>query len=153
MKFGPIWFSVFSFIPIPLSIITALVPAKHDVRPLGTSADRASLWEKVAVIVGGGFFLCLGSSLRAGLNFLPQRLNGDPAWYHSKGIFYVFLPVVEICAVLIFVGGRMDRKFFVGVQAGKEDDVESVERGEMEMGEKEKEMGVVSGESSSSESA
>jgi len=116
MKLGPIWFSVFAFLPMPISILTALFHTTNDICPLGTRTDRASKWEKTALICTAAFFLTLGASIRAGINFLPARLNSNPAWYHHRAVFYIFLPAVEILAVLTFVVGRMDRKFFVGTQ-------------------------------------
>ncbi|RPA88059.1 hypothetical protein BJ508DRAFT_409967 [Ascobolus immersus RN42] len=112
MKLGPIWFTVFAFLPLPLSTLIALTRSTRTT-PLGTPADRATKWQKVALICAASFFLTLGASIRAGINFLPARLNSNPAWYHHRAVFYVFLPVVEICAVLVFVAGRMDRKFYV----------------------------------------
>ncbi|RPA85845.1 hypothetical protein BJ508DRAFT_168394 [Ascobolus immersus RN42] len=119
MKIGPIWFAVFSFLPLPIMLGSALRPAHADATPLGTAADRSGMWEKVAVVVGAAVVLTLGSSVRAGANFLPKRMNSDPAWYHGKGTFYVFLPVVEIAAMLMFLVGRMDKKFHIPIEEEK----------------------------------
>lgn len=53
------------------------------------------------------------NSVRAAAAFLPARPITNPAWYHRRAAFYVFLPTLEVLVVVLYAAARVDQRFFV----------------------------------------
>jgi len=54
----------------------------------------------------------LESAFRAAVAFLPPRPVTNPAWYHKRAAFYVFLATIEALVVLLYAVARADQRMF-----------------------------------------
>ncbi|KAJ5431491.1 Protein of unknown function DUF3112 [Penicillium cf. griseofulvum] len=109
MIYGQTYFSIISFLPIPLVLLVLLSPNRKQIQQVGSGG-----WvPKVFIVVLVSLLLCLGASFRAATSWMPPRPVTDPAWYHSKACFYVFNFTIDILAVAIFFVGRVDQRFWV----------------------------------------
>ncbi|GAM42012.1 hypothetical protein TCE0_043f15606 [Talaromyces pinophilus] len=103
------YMAFFSFLPLALAIIIAIVPKGTDRENFGTGSFAAKLW-----IVGGtSFLLCLGAAFRAACNFMPTRPATDPYSFQGRACFYVFYFTLEILVVYAFLFARIDKRFWI----------------------------------------
>lgn len=109
MLYGQTYFSIISFLPLPLVLLVLLSPNRKRIQEVGSGS-----WIVKIFIVGlVSSLLCLGASFRAGTTWMPPRPITDPAWYHSKACFYIFDFTIDILVVAIFFVGRVDQRFWV----------------------------------------
>jgi len=113
-KVGIVYFTVFSFLPTPLALLARFVPAAGPKEPFG---KLGSLSHKVAIVVAASLLLTLEDAIRAAAAFLPARPLTNPAWYHQRATFYVFMPTLEVLVVILFAVTRVDQRFFVDGKA------------------------------------
>ncbi|KAK4867045.1 hypothetical protein LT330_007786 [Penicillium expansum] len=107
--YGQTYFSIVSFLPLPLVLLVLLSPNRKRIQEVGSGN-----WVVKVFIVGlVSSLLCLGASFRAGTSWMPPRPVTDPAWYHSKACFYIFNFTIDILVVAIFFVGRVDQRFWV----------------------------------------
>ncbi|KGO76373.1 Protein of unknown function DUF3112 [Penicillium italicum] len=107
--YGQTYFSIISFLPLPLVLLVLLSPDRKRIQKVGSGS-----WVAKVFIVGlVSSLLCLGASFRAGTTWMPPRPITDPAWYHSKACFYIFNFTIEVLVVAIFFVGRVDQGFWV----------------------------------------
>ena len=59
----------------------------------------------------GGCTIIAG--FKAGVVWSPPRPATDPAWYDSKASFYCFNFMIEILILALYVGSRVDKRFYV----------------------------------------
>jgi Protein of unknown function (DUF3112) len=106
---GATYFSIFSFLPLAITIILAVLPKAANSENFGTGSWAAKLW-----IVGiSSLLLCLGEVFRTAVNYMPERLASDPYSFQGRACFYVFYFTVEIIVVYTFLFTRIDRRFWV----------------------------------------
>jgi len=107
-RFGIIYFTVFSFLPVPMVLAARFVPSptKAKFGKLGTTTH------KVIIVVIAGLLLTLENAFRAAVAFLPPRPVTNPAWYHKRAAFYVFLATIEALVVLLYAVARVDQRMF-----------------------------------------
>ncbi|OQD90783.1 hypothetical protein PENANT_c001G09830 [Penicillium antarcticum] len=109
LLYGVTYFSVVSFLPLPLVLLVVLSPNRKRIEEFGSGS-----WiVKVFLVTLVGSLLCLGASFRAGTSWMPPRPVTDPTWYHSKACFYIFNFSIDILVVAIFFVGRVDQRFWV----------------------------------------
>ncbi|KAL8828511.1 MAG: hypothetical protein Q9191_002550 [Dirinaria sp. TL-2023a] len=107
--YGQTYYSVISFLPIPLVIIGLIIPRKTRVEKFGSGRFRS----KIHILLWATALLCLGAAFRCGTNYKAPRPRDDPAWYHSKACFYIFNFTVEIIVIFLYVVVRVDKRFWV----------------------------------------
>lgn len=115
-KFCGIWFTVFAFAPIPVVLISVLIPSGSPPTRLGTG----SMGIKVAMVLMVSVLLTLGAAFRTSLMFLPTRPITNPAWYHGRPAFYTFTPMLELLVVIALVVFRFDQRFYLDGKAERE---------------------------------
>jgi len=108
--YGQTFYTAISFLPLPMVLLGLVVPRKTRVEKFGQGRFRT----KIAILLTSTFFLCLGASYRAGVNYAGgMRPRNDPANYQNKACFYIFNFVVEIIVIYLYVLVRVDQRFFV----------------------------------------
>ncbi|KAJ5956375.1 hypothetical protein N7501_010654 [Penicillium viridicatum] len=107
--YGQTYFTIVSFLPLPLLLLVLLSPNREQIQQVGSGSSVA----KVFIVGLASSLLCLGASFRAGTSWMPPRPITDPAWYHSKACFYIFNFTIDILVVAIFFVGRVDQRFWV----------------------------------------
>ncbi|KAI5857778.1 hypothetical protein BZA05DRAFT_441085 [Tricharina praecox] len=115
-RFGIIYFTVFSFMPIPLVLAARFIrtPAKAKFGKMGTTMH------KVIIVIIASLLLTLENAFRAAIAFLPPRPITNPAWYHKRAAFYVFLPTLEVIVVILYAVARVDQRMFEHGKAERE---------------------------------
>ncbi|CAG7965744.1 unnamed protein product [Penicillium nalgiovense] len=109
LLYGQTYFSIISFLPLPLVLLVILSPDRKRIQEVGSGS-----WVgKVFIVVLVSCLLCLGASFRAGTSWMTPRPVTDPAWYHSKACFYIFNFTIDLLVVVIFFVGRVDQRFWV----------------------------------------
>ena len=107
--YGQTYFSIISFLPLPLVLLVLLSPNRKRIQEVGSGS-----WVAKIFIVGlVSCLLCLGASFRAGTSWMTPRPVTDPAWYHSKACFYIFNFTIDFLVVVIFFVSRVDQRFWV----------------------------------------
>lgn len=101
-----------AFAPVSILILGVLLPKLRNgprtVQKFGTGRFRT----QIRLILASSLLITLGAAFRAGIAYAPRPAN-DPAWYHSKAIFYCSNFVIEIIVVYLYVLARVDRRFHV----------------------------------------
>jgi hypothetical protein len=107
--YGQTYFSIISFLPLPLVLLVLLSPNRKRIQEVGSGS-----WVVKVFIVGlVSCLLCLGASFRAGTSWMSPRPVTRPAWYHSKACFYIFNFTIDFLVVVIFFVARVDQRFWV----------------------------------------
>ena len=107
--YGQTYYAFLSFLPIPIVLISLLIPQTARTDKFGSGRHRNKLW----LLLFSSALLCLGASFRTGTNYLPLRPRDDPAWYHSKACFYIFNFSIEIIVVYSYILFRVDKRFHI----------------------------------------
>ncbi len=107
--YGGTYFAVVAFLPIPMVVYSFIVSRKKSVELFGVGSFQS----KIFIVLAAAVLLTLGAAFRVGTNYLPPRLKGRPAPYHSKACFYIFNFVVEILVVYLYAIARVDLRFHV----------------------------------------
>lgn len=107
--YGGTFYAFISFLPIPLVLISLIIPRKTHVQKFGEGRFR----NKIIILLLAATLLCLGATYRVGTNFKNPRPRTDPPGYFSKACFYIFNFVVEIIVILLYVIVRVDRRFWI----------------------------------------
>lgn len=115
-KFCGIWFTLFAFAPIPVTLISVLIPSRSPPTRLGDG----SMSTKVAMVLLVSVLLTLGAAFRTSLPFLPTRPLTNPAWYHERPAFYIFTPMLELLVVIALIVFRFDQRFYLDGKAERE---------------------------------
>ena len=103
------YFMSIAFAPIPMIILTFIVPRKTRVEKFGKGRWRTKIW----ILLIAATLLTLGAAFRTGTSYKSPRMRTDPAWYDAKWCFYIFDFSVEIIVVYIYVILRVDQRFHV----------------------------------------
>jgi hypothetical protein len=112
LLYGTTTFAVISFLPIPLTLATALIPRRND-RPLDNFGE-GRWYNKTAILLAGTMLVSFGACYRAGTSWMkavPQR-QPMPGLL-GKGPFYVSNFTVEILTVYLYAITRVDKRFHV----------------------------------------
>jgi hypothetical protein len=139
-RFAMVYFTVFSFLPIPIVLLARFIPGGNKTRfgKLGTMTHKVIIVVIAAALLSKSQLnesvqctltpVALENSFRAGINFLPPRPVTNPAWYHKRAAFYVFLPTIEVLVVALYAITRVDQRLHEeAVQLQEKED--NVERG------------------------
>lgn len=103
------YMSLFSFLPLALSILIAILPKGQDCENFGTG----SLENKLLIVGLTSFLLCLGAVFRTAISFMPARPVSYPYSFDGKACFYVFYFSFEIVVVYTFLLVRIDKRFYI----------------------------------------
>lgn len=103
------YYCIVAFLPIPLNIISFLIPRRTRVEKFGSGRFRT----KIGLLVLASMLLTLGATFRTGTAYKTPRPRDSPAWYHSKACFYLFNLTIEYVVVLLYVILRVDMRFHV----------------------------------------
>ena len=105
------YFLLVAVLPVILLVVAALAPLhKGDmVETFGTGSMRA----KAAVVAVTTTYCSVIAGFRAGAAWARPRSLSNPAWFHSKPAFYVFLFAFEIITLAILTSSRIDRLFHI----------------------------------------
>ncbi|KAJ5783178.1 hypothetical protein N7457_004952 [Penicillium paradoxum] len=109
LLYGQTYFTIISFLPLPLVAVTLLSPNRKRIQQIG----EGSWVSKVFIVVLASLLLCLGASFRAGTNWMTPRSVLDPAWYHGKACFYIFNFTIDFLVVVLYFVCRVDQRFWV----------------------------------------
>lgn len=107
--YGVTYFAIISFLPLPLVSAILLFSRGRRVEHPGSGSWLA----KGFIVLLAGFLLCLGASWRAATVWMPPTPATNMPWYDHKACFYVFDFGIDLSVVLIFLVGRVDRRFWV----------------------------------------
>ncbi|KAF1985019.1 hypothetical protein K402DRAFT_422318 [Aulographum hederae CBS 113979] len=127
--YGTTMFSVISFLPIPLVLLSLVVPRRVRVDKFGSGRLRT----KIAVLLSASILVCLGATYRCATGWLPAVLTTQPLpAYYAKAAFYMMNFGVEVIVVYLYAFIRVDRRFHVpdgahgkGAYSGKSGNTES----------------------------
>ena len=119
LLYGQTFYSVISFLPIPMVLAALVLPRTTRTEKFGHGRFRT----KIAILMFTSFLLCLGASFRAGVNYAGgERPATDPAPYQSKACFYIFQFTVEIIVIYLYIIIRVDKRFYVPDKSKKPGD-------------------------------
>lgn len=130
-KFAVVYMSILAFLPIPL---LALAYAFHSAKN-GESVHKFGdgKWRtKLLLLLGSTTLLTLGMAFRASIMFMPRPAS-NPAWYHSKACFYVFVFGVEVVCVYAYGLMRFDKRFHIAKGENIEEQYGEQEREKKEL--------------------
>jgi hypothetical protein len=105
---GSTYFAVGAFLPIPLIVLNIILPKQSRVEKFGEGRFRT----KIYILLFCSFILTFGAAFRAGVGYVP-RPRDNPAWYHSKAVFYIINFGIEITVVALYAIIRVDKRFHV----------------------------------------
>src|SRR5699024_6752851 len=108
--YGSTYFTVFSFLPLPILAFVLFVPRRSGQR--FDNFGEGSWAAKASVIATAAFCLCLGAAFRTGTTYKDPRPMNDPAWYHHKACFYVFNFGLEAFVVYLYLFSRVDKRLY-----------------------------------------
>jgi len=118
--FAGTYLTVLAFLPIPIVIISRAIVflrarrlGDKDFRVVQDKFGAGSFRAKIWLLVSTSALLTLGAGFRVSVNFMGQRPANDPAWYHSKAVYYCFNYVIEILVVYAYGIARFDRRFHI----------------------------------------
>ncbi|KAI9804888.1 MAG: hypothetical protein M1826_004850 [Phylliscum demangeonii] len=117
--YGGTYFAFIAFLPIPLVLISLLVPRRHGTEKFGR---RGRFRSKIYILLAAAATLSLGAAFRAGTTIKTPRPRAHPAWYQSKACFYVFNFTIEVLVVYLYAVVRVDLRFHVPDGASKPGD-------------------------------
>lgn len=105
-------------LPLLLLAVAFLPPHDRHERQFGTG----SMYSKGFIILLSTTICVIIAGFKAGVAWEPPRPITNPAWYHSKGAFYVFNFTLEILALSLLTLTRIDKRFYVPKAKTNEND-------------------------------
>jgi hypothetical protein len=102
------YMAVLAFLPIPIVLATVLSPRKGSIEKFGQGRMRT----KVGLVLFTATLLAFGAAFRAGIAFMKRPIT-EPAWFHSKALFYCINFLIELIVVYTYALSRFDRLFHV----------------------------------------
>jgi MFS family permease len=112
MLYGVTTFAVISFLPIPLTLATTLIPRRND-RPLDKFGEGRWRYKAVILLIGTTV-ISFGACYRAGMTWLNAVPQTQPLpRVLGKGPFYIVNFTVEIFTVYLYAVSRVDKRFHV----------------------------------------
>jgi len=100
------YFTVFSFLPIPIVIFALAYPKEN----LPDHFGRGLFWHKAVVVLAAAVLLCLGAAFRTGTSFITYKPDH---WFNAKWAFYFFNFTLELIVVVMYIVLRIDLLFHV----------------------------------------
>ncbi|KAF3767766.1 hypothetical protein M406DRAFT_253186, partial [Cryphonectria parasitica EP155] len=107
--FAGTFLALLAFLPIPIALLSMLIPRSHRPEKFGQGRYRT----KLSLLLFTSFILSVGACFRLAVNYTTPRPITDPAWYHSKACFYCFNFAIELVVVYLYAISRFDRRFHV----------------------------------------
>ena len=104
------YFLVIAFGSALLLAIAAYSERAHGVKdPFG----RGSWHGKLIILCLSVTLATVEAGFRCGTTWAPARLATNPAWWDSKAAFYCFNFTIDVCILILFAAGRIDRRLHV----------------------------------------
>lgn len=100
---------IFTTLPLLLLAASFLPPASVDAESFG----EGSMISKASILTLSCCLCVLIAGFKAGTAWEKPRPISKPAWYDSKAAFYIFSFTLEILLLLLFLLGRIDKRFYV----------------------------------------
>jgi hypothetical protein len=100
--------TVLAFLPVPVVIISALVPRRYRIEKFGQGSWRS----KILLLSFASVLLSLGAGFRVGVNYGPRPV-ADPAWYHGRTPFYIFNFVLDLIMSFTYIGFEFYNRFYI----------------------------------------
>ncbi|KAF2671879.1 hypothetical protein BT63DRAFT_476718 [Microthyrium microscopicum] len=110
---GFTFFAIVSLIPLPLVLLSTVIPRRHRVNKFGSGSFYAKLWILVLVVI----LTSLEAFYIAGVEWVTptSRFVPIPA-YMTRTWYYVMIFTLEFIIVILYAGARVDRRFHSGDQ-------------------------------------
>lgn len=103
-------FAVVSFLPIPIVLLSLLLPREVPLQKFGIGRFRT----KIAVLLSATTLISLGAAFRCGTTWKTPVPRTEPLpGYYSHACFYIFNFTVEVLVVYLYAILRIDRRFHV----------------------------------------
>ena len=74
---------------------------------------KGGMKTKAAILTAGACLCTTIAGFKVGTLWSPPRSADNPAWYDSKGAFYVFNFSLEIVLLVLYISARVDQRFHV----------------------------------------
>ncbi|KAF2838891.1 hypothetical protein M501DRAFT_1004730 [Patellaria atrata CBS 101060] len=104
------FFTLASFLPLPLLLISHLLPRRSPIDSFGHGTHGA----KTLILLAGTLLACLGAAYRCGTAYLdPVPMSRPLPDYFHKACFYVFNFGLEVLIVFLYAFTRIDRRFWI----------------------------------------
>ncbi|KAI1488532.1 hypothetical protein F5X96DRAFT_645068 [Biscogniauxia mediterranea] len=101
---------VFTTLPIwLLAVAHVLLPRANDAELFGHGTMRT----KVIIVTLSSCLCILIAGFKTGVNWETPRAITNPAWYHTKPVFYCFNFVLEILILCLLTFTRVDKRFHI----------------------------------------
>ncbi|KAI0399718.1 hypothetical protein F4802DRAFT_588230 [Xylaria palmicola] len=101
---------VFTTLPLWLHLLAhVLLPRSADEELFGHGRMRS----KIIINLTATLICVLIAGFKTGTSWEAPRPVTDPAWYHSKPVFYVFNFVLELLVLSILTLSRVDKRFHI----------------------------------------
>lgn len=100
--------NIIAFIPVPIVYIAITIPHQKPIEKFGSRSMRA----KIMLVIGTSLLLTFGASLRTAGVYLSRPVE-NPAWYHSRAVYYCAIYVIELICVYTYGLVRFDLRFWI----------------------------------------
>lgn len=123
-RYGATMLAIVAFLPFTIVGISSLARRHPTIRKTKTTDKfgEGSMRAKIAICLVSAALLCLGASFRAGTILtspVPIETPTNPPQpapvpgYLSKACLYIFNFAIEVCVCLLWLGLRIDKRFYV----------------------------------------
>lgn len=104
------------FLVIAFGSAVLLAIAAYSERARGGVKDpfgRGSWNGKLLILCLSVTLATVEAGFRCGTTWSPARFATNPAWWDSQAAFYCFNFTIDICILILFAAGRIDRRLHV----------------------------------------
>lgn len=124
---------LFLFIVAALPLV--MVPLALALPPSSAETfGQGSVMSKAIILLVGTCLCTTIAGFKVGTVWSAPRPAENPAWYHSKAAFYVFNFTLEILILCLYIGTRVDKRFYVPDGSSKRKSYATAERTDSEDG-------------------
>ena len=96
--------------PLFLVPLAFALPSSPNTETFGKKGDLTS---KAIILCISSCLCTIIAGFKTGVNWSAPRPANNPAWYDSKAAFYVFNFTLEILILCLYIGLRVDQRFYV----------------------------------------
>jgi hypothetical protein len=98
--------------------------------PTNQNFGKGNTSAKLLIVAASTGLTTIIAGFKIGTAYSTQHLATDPAWYDSRAAFYCFNFMLEVFILCLFVGTRIDQRFYVPDGSSKRRSYEIHERKE-----------------------
>lgn len=108
--YGGTTYAIISFLPIPLVLLSLMVPRRVRTDKFGAGRFRT----KIGILLLASALISSGAAWRAGTSWVTPVPRTQPIpWYFQQVYFYYFNFGVEVLTVYLYAILRVDRRFHI----------------------------------------